>query len=295
MRTGQVGIIALVLAVLMLGVGAFSTNSEDFSAYNHGWNGYSKALSLASARHEAHVILSPGEIESLVPPSTTLVLASPNALSVEHSKALSSFVENGGRLVVCEDYGRGNDVLSIVGASTRFTGEPIFDYSSYWINVSLPVAEVVEGNSSMHIVLNYPTSLLVKSGEVLAYTGSFAFADIEHDYEMALLEHRGRVPIVAIEDVGRGEVVCIADPSVFINAMLPMANNSEFFEVVVGNRSIVAFDQCEQPNPPMVVLRRAIMSSPMLQLLLLVMCLVGTVCVFKRNDIYDVAKRYIKR
>jgi len=295
MRTGQVGIIVLVFTVLMLGVGAFSTSSEDFSVYNYGWNGYSKALSLAGTTDEVQVILSPKEIDDLMPSSTTLVLASPSTLSVEHSKELTSFVKNGGRLVVCEDYGRGNDVLSIVGASTRFSGEPIFDYSNYWINVSLPVAEVVEGNSSMRIVLNYPTSLVVKGGEVLARTDSFAFADIQHDYKMALFEHRGRVPIVALEHVGRGEVMCIADPSVFINAMLPMANNSEFFESVVGNRSIVAFDQCEQSNPPMVVFRKALMSSPPLQLLLLVVCIVGTLCVFKRNDIYRAAKRYIKR
>lgn len=282
----------LMLVVMLLGVGAFSTNSQDFNAYDHGWNGYSDVVSMAKAHGK--VLLSTQEIEKL-PKSSVLVLASPRTPSVEHIGALAAFVRDGGRLVVCEDYGGANSVLMGVGATTRFTGEPLFDHSSYLINVSLPLADMVDNGSTLKLALNYPTSLEVKDARVMAYTSQFAFADLNHDYRMALSEHVGRVPIVSVERVGKGEVVCIADPSVFINAMLHRYNNTQLFEYITENRSVVAFDQTEMSNPPMVVIRRAIVSSPAIQLLLLAAALLITLGIFNRKALYEWVKRYIKQ
>ncbi|MHC1601887.1 MAG: DUF4350 domain-containing protein [Methermicoccaceae archaeon] len=294
MRMLYVGVV-LMLMVSLLGVGAFSTNSEDFNAYNHGWNGYSDVSSTINPGQEAEVMLFTGEIGTLTPSSSVLVLASPSTLSIEHADLLRHFVESGGRLVVCEDYGGANSVLAGVGATTRFTGEPIFDYSNYLINVSLPVAEMMNNESTLELVLNYPTSLRTTDAVVVAYTSSFAFADLNHDYKSALSEHKGRASIVSVERVGNGEVICIADPSVFINAMLHRGNNTQLLEYITEEKGMVAFDQTEMNNPPTVVMRRIIVRSAPVQFLLLLAVLLITLGVFNRKAIYELVERYMKQ
>jgi hypothetical protein len=107
--------LALVLVVVLAIMIWFLPLDDDFRVENTFWNG--------SSELGAYQTLTPLETLADLPVVTdgaTLILIPYIQLTQSELDAVSRFVAGGGTLVLADDYGYGNQVLSHLGMEARF-------------------------------------------------------------------------------------------------------------------------------------------------------------------------------
>ena len=101
-------------------------------ASNTMWNG----LNDFRREFKAVNIETLGELPEL-PKDTTLLAIPYLEYSNEELSRIKRFVEDGGTLLLMDDYGYGNSVMAYLGASVRFTNQPLLDpffcYKNQWL------------------------------------------------------------------------------------------------------------------------------------------------------------------
>lgn len=211
-------------------------STGDFRADNPFWNG----LTTFTAGFEASTIKSLDDLPS-TPEGTALILIPYSRLTGRELERLRSYVSAGGTLIVLDDYGFGNQVLSYLGLKVRFAGspllDPLFNYKNKWLPkvTGFPQVSLTGGVESL--VLNHATALRNASEpEVLAWSSRFSFLDLDGDSAWDPGEPTGPLPVAAYTRVGGGCVVAVADPSIIINGMISLGDNMAFMKSVLGLR-----------------------------------------------------------
>jgi hypothetical protein len=234
-----------IVVALALLIWFYPTNS-DFSAENPLWNGTEefatefKALPLSS-------------LDSLpsVTQGTTLMLIPYLELSDADLGKLERYLSVGGRLLLLDDYGFGNEVLERLGLGARFTGtqllDPLFNYKNKDFPKIIDFAPDSITNGVTSIVFNHATSLKsIPSGQVIAQSSHFSFLDENQNGRWDEEEPKGHLPVVAKFLVGRGELILVADPSILISSMVNMDDNHQFLENIVQGQFFI--DQSHLPQ-----------------------------------------------
>jgi hypothetical protein len=246
--------LTLVIIVSMVALVWFFPPNGDFRVENPFWNG----LSMVYSQVKLTAIDSFDSLPSN-PKGTALLLVPYEQFSESELAQLSSYVSNGGTLVVLDDYGFGNQVLSSVGLNMRFTGEqlldPLFDYRNKWIPRITDFANTSIATNVSSIVFNHASSLNDTSdAAVAAYSSRFSFLDINGDGSWDNDEPSGPFPVMAYAKVSQGYVVAVADPSLFINGMIGLDDNLQFVNNVAGLQSAnpkIFVDQSHLPKVPL--------------------------------------------
>ena len=255
MKTTKVFLaLTLVIIVSMVALVWFFPPNGDFRVENPFWNG----LSTVDSKAKLTII---DDFDSLPsnPKGTALLLVPYEQFSALELTQLNSYVSSGGTLVVLDDYGFGNQVLSSVGLNMKFTGEtlldPLFDYRNKWIPkitdfTSTPIAANVSS-----IVFNHASSLNDTSdATIAAYSSRFSFLDTNGDGSWDNNEPAGPFPVIAYAKVDQGIVVAVADPSLLINSMIGLDDNLQFVNNVAGLQSAspkIFVDQSHLPKTPL--------------------------------------------
>lgn len=192
-------IVALVLCAWT------SAAAQDYDPQSRAWNGSSYLLETAEeARVSLHVTeeLDWGTLE----PDAILILVGPT--SAPDPDSIIAFLEDGGHVVVADDFGATDALLDRVGVH-KVAG--VLRHDAFLDDdPAFPVFEPeadhflffnIRGVGS-RIVGNHPTAFELSDGAtpVLRYAGGAAF--------------------IAEARVGRGALLAVADGSVFINEML---------------------------------------------------------------------------
>jgi len=233
----------LILAVVVW----FFPSDDDFRTENPFWNGTKEI----SARYP----VSP--LESLLslpasPQGSTLILIPYLKFSPAELEALNNFVTLGGRLILADDYGYGNQVLEYLGLKARFSGrrllDPLVNYKNKWFPQIFHLKASFLTRDIDSLVLNHATSLTnVESGEVLALSSSFSFLDLNGDQLWQEDEPTGPLPVISRHRLGKGEILLLADPSLFINSM-SVAGNEKFRQNIAAITSAkLLLDQSHLP------------------------------------------------
>jgi uncharacterized protein DUF4350 len=226
--------LAAVLTMLVW----FYPVETDFAATNDAWNGYGGI----SHAEEIKSLSSLHDLPSLQPGMTLLVIPYTDFSAAELSR-LKRFVQDGGRLVLADDYGKGNQVLSYLGIKARFSGERLRDPVSYYRTENFPEIGNLQSDALMDgidsLILNHATILKgVAPTEILASSSSFSYLDINDNGKPDGIEPQGAQPVVSRHQYGTGTVLLVADPSIFINAMQEVAENRIFVDNIVGSGAV---------------------------------------------------------
>ncbi|MCZ7393557.1 MAG: DUF4350 domain-containing protein [Candidatus Methanoperedens sp.] len=259
-------ILLLIASILILiGTFRFSESTADFSTYNPDWNGGMQIRILISEHHRVIAMPVRSDLVSFAPGETAFVILGPRGnFSEKDIYTIRKFVEAGGLLLLSDDFGSGNELLNRFTTSVSFSNMLLQDDVSFWKNSTFPVAATSIGNVS-NITMNYPTSLVItdKSIEVLASTSRFGRLS-ENESQRG---QPGSYPVIAYFPYGRGKIIAIADPSIFINSMLPMEENKRLLGEFVENRTTVIFDEGGR-MPPVSNIDYLIKTDPYAQYLL---------------------------
>ncbi|MBL7166991.1 MAG: DUF4350 domain-containing protein [Dehalococcoidales bacterium] len=235
MRTASLllGVVVLVLVLSMLCV-HFLPSTEDFMTHNDMWNGVKRFCD----EFGAVTIDSLDDLPD-TPAGVVLVLIPYIELDTEELAAVGRFVGGGGTLLLMDDYGYGNQVLSYLGLDVRFSNQPLFDPLFNMKNLQLPritdfTPEVREAGIDV-IVLNHATALLdVLEFDVIAWSSVSSFLDTDESETWEEPEPRGPFPVAAQFPIGDGEVVVVADPSIVINSIVGRDDNYAFIRCLTS-------------------------------------------------------------
>jgi hypothetical protein len=227
-------ILTLVIVLSLIAVVWLYPPNGDFRADNPFWNG----LTTFTTQLRVSTINSFDSLRS--PFKETALIVIPYAQFTETElDNLRQYVSLGGTLIILDDYGYGNQILSHVGLSMRFTDkpllDPLFNYKNKWFPritdfVQTPIAENVTS-----IVLNYASSLTNTSDTtVVAWSSQFSFLDLNGNSVWDTGEPTGPQPVAAFAKVGQGYAVAVSDPSILINSMINMDDNLNFIKNIIG-------------------------------------------------------------
>ena len=240
-------ILLLIVSILLLtGTLRFSEteSTADFSTYNPDWNGGKEIRNLTSGNHQVMAISDRSVLASFEPNKTTLFILGPRSnFSTEDIDIIKKFVETGGLLILADDFGSGNELLNKLTTSVSFSKMLLQDDLNFWKKPAFPVATTSIVNVS-NITMNYPTYLVITDRSVKVLSSSSRFGRIS-----ITESERGQsdsYPVIAYFTYGRGEIVAISDPSIFINSMLQFENNKDLLEGIAKNRTVMIFDDTDR-------------------------------------------------
>ena len=240
--------LAIVLVVILAVMTWFMPLDDDFRVENTFWNG--------SSGLDSYQTLTPLETLDDLPAVTegaTLILIPYIQLTPSELEDVSRFVAGGGTLVLADDYGYGNQVLSHLGIEVRFSGQALLDPLFSYRNEQLPRItnlspdSITDGVDSL--VLNHATCLVdVEADDVLAMSSSFSFLDLNDDQQWNADEPAGAMPVISSHILAGGRVILVSDPSIFINSMGALDDNYGIIENIAGISSSQLFlDQSHLP------------------------------------------------
>lgn len=247
-------LLTLVIVLTLSAILWFYPPTGDFRIDNPFWNG------ITTLSNQANIL--PLDSLSNLPfttKGTALLIIPYNQFTEPELAQVKNYVSTGGTLVLLDDYGFGNQVLSALGTNMKFTGQPLLDPLFDYHNKRLPkITDFTSTPMSTNvssIIFNHASTLDVASdATVIAYSSSFSFLDANSNEAWDANETTGPLPVAAYVKIGQGYVVAVADPSLLINSMINLDDNLQFVNNVAGIQSAspqVYVDQAHLPKAPL--------------------------------------------
>ena len=263
-------VVVLIITISLLSIW-FYPSIQDFIASNTMWNG----IRDFSSEFSADNIESLGELTD-VAEETALVVIPYLDYSNEELLQLKGFVEDGGTLLLMDDYGYGNSVLAYLGVSVRFTNKPLLDqlfsYKNQWLPRITDLAPEVKESGIDVIAFNHATTLTnVEQTDIIAWSSTTSFLDINENESWDDGEPKGPLPVAAEIRLGKGMLALVSDPSIIINTMVGKDDNYSFIKYLTthnGEQKAILVDGARLTKTPLDVSKtrvtgvREILSTP---------------------------------
>ena len=241
-------LLSICLIIILLIVVWFFPANDDFHSENPFWNGAKDMVSIITATPVSTLSGLPSP-----PDESTLILVPYLELTTAELEELRTFIDQGGTLVLADDYGFGNQILEYLGLQTRFAGsvllDPLFNYKNEWFPKISHFTPDPITNYTECIVLNHATCLTgVESNNVVARSSSFSFLDINSNQVRDEGEPTGPLPVISHDRLGNGQLILISDPSIFINSMGDIEDNINLIRNIAATaESRLLIDQSHLP------------------------------------------------
>ncbi len=256
--------LALVLLISALTVPILTTYT-DFSIYNTDWDGCSKLTERTDKTGKIlpEVTLKNIDVDTQIvhnsiinydreSKKTSILIIGPSlAFSDEEADYIRHFLSDGGKLLLTNDFGTGNDLLEKINSSTRFSTSLLIDLAyekKPQFGVVFDFQKHPITTNVSRILLNYATTLIVGDNTtVLANSSHGSWLDSNMNGRMNRWERKGPLSVLAIERYGEGELILLSDPSVLINLMNKYLDNSILIDNLLGylgnERDVIIIDE----------------------------------------------------
>jgi len=258
-------VISVFFLILILSIFApIIVNESDFSIYNPGWNGCSdlavKTREMGSFTPNIELVegkqteitqreLTEYEVE---PKDTALMIIGPREEFSEQSiEFVDNFLQNGGKLVLADDFGSGNTLLEGLETNSSFYSYPLLDLA-FENKPDFGVAYDLEDHTLTQdvsqVMLNSPTALdKDANATTLMRSSESSWLDVNENEMKDEDEPFKKYPLMTTEDYGEGELILVSDPSIFINSMQERKDNRLLSENILSHlsheRSNIIFDE----------------------------------------------------
>jgi hypothetical protein len=228
-------VVALTLIISALCIW-FYPSLQDFMETNTAWNGIRKFSDGYSAVNTKSLVET-GDYQE----GDVLVAIAGQDYSEEDLERFKLYVNQGGTLLLMDDFGYGNSILSYLGLSARFSNKHLLDPLFCYRNQNLPritdFKPEVKAAGIEVIVLNHATTLADIAGEqAIAWSSSASFLDTDESGNWSEGEPKGPFVVAAEIKLGKGTIYAVADPGIIINTTFGRDNNEAFIKYLITRR-----------------------------------------------------------
>ncbi len=237
MRLPSILLVVLALtAAVSLACIWFYPSFQDFTEYNEEWNGVR-----TFTNESGGTVISSLDVLPESPDKRVLITIPSIDYSDQELARLKQFINDGGTLILMDDFGYGNTVLTYLGLDARFTGRPLFDPLFCYRNQSMPLitdfrTEATE-SGILFITLNHATTLNnVIAEQAIAWSSTSSFLDVNDNGTWEQNEPNGPFTVAAVIPIGKGTLKLVSDPSIIINNIFPKDSNREFIQYLTQNQ-----------------------------------------------------------
>ncbi|WP_455391951.1 DUF4350 domain-containing protein [[Eubacterium] cellulosolvens] len=252
-------LILIAVSILLL---ATPGHKSQLSIYSEDWDDLSKFKDDLDALKftVSHVSSSPIYLRELEHPEEAIFIIA--GLEREYTflevDAISEFINQGGSVILADDFGYGNKVLENLRIRLEYFG--VFDLGTYQVGYELLNEQVVdieydrdpnyirvrtETPIQYELLLNAPSGFIENKDidiytydylevEVLAQSSSMSWLDLNGNFSRDTGERAGpfdfilRFSIAPLYEIDISNLLVLSDPSIFINEMWDQADNREF-------------------------------------------------------------------
>jgi hypothetical protein len=279
----------LFLVVVLLAV-HFSSTNEEFSRYNLQWNGTSRFFDRAGEAGAGEI----GDLASLSGTNATFlfIIAPSKNFTAEDAMVYRLYLEEGNTVLLADDFGTGNELLSGLGSRIRILPGNLTSVSREFDDPSSVIVTPVRENGTFlanvsTLVLNRPAAL--DGGEALATTSLLSWIDRDGDGFPGPEEAFGRHDVFSRERIGRGTLYVLSDPSLFINDMAgtDTGDNQVFIGHLLSDTGASAIDQTHgrtATDDPLIRIWNSLQGSVPARLLIVSILIVIVAYLFRRGD-----------
>ena len=220
-----------IFLALAVSVTSLFPTLDDLFIENSQWNGLSEFyVEIKPIR-----VHSSSQIRVLESNSTLFIVGPSRSFSENEISAVKTYLESGGRVVLADDFGTGNQLLTGLGVETRFSGELLRDSVFYKSIPELPRLLNFTTFDVNEIVLNYATFLVVGDAlQVLESSSPLSYIENEEGIIVP-----SSYPILGRISYGAGKLYVLADSSVFINTMIDESYNRVLLDELVNGQAYV--------------------------------------------------------
>jgi hypothetical protein len=225
--------VLITLVVSLICVSLFPS-VQSFMRYNTLWNGIRHSLNALDAS-----TIDSSQGISQIGTNNVLICVPYLQYSDNELAHLKNYVDRGGTLMVMDDFGYGNEILSHFGIDCRFSGatllDPLYCYKNQWFPEVTDFSPAVN-NDIKEIVLNHATALQnIENSLVIAWSSSTSYLDSNGNGSLDEGELKGPLPVAAEIPVGSGTIILVSDPGILINSMLTKDDNLLFIKSLTGS------------------------------------------------------------
>jgi hypothetical protein len=225
------------LAISMVLVASLPAD-DPYSPINSQWNGTSELVRMGFEPLSTDIskALSSGNR-----PSVLMIIAPNRQFSQSEAASIREFVQEGGLLVLADNFGSGNGLLRLLNMPAQFDGRVLDDTLFYYKDPIFPI--VVHLPSSPfsqrinELVLDRATVLNITAGSnggILASSTPFSFLDANQNGKKEPEEPSGPFPIMAEFPLGKGTVLVFTSPASFTNGLINQSDNSALIQNIMA-------------------------------------------------------------
>lgn len=252
MPSGRLLLVAGIISAFLVAVVLWLYPSRtDYAVTNPYWNGLRRTGEQLGLQPLASLDLLADQARG-----TALIVipyVSPSKVEFER---LKRYVETGGVLLLMDDSGTANDVLTHLGVGARLSGQLLVDPLFNFKNGRLPrIADftggpITEGVESL--VFNHAT-VIADIGRLteVASSSLVSYLDSNQNGRRDADDPAGPFAVAAAGPVGEGYLVLVSDPSILLNSMLDLGHNRRFVRNllrIAGADARIYLDEAHLPR-----------------------------------------------
>jgi len=249
-----IGLVVILVVLVSLASIWIYPSVQAFMATNTMWNGINKFSRSYNVQNIDSVTALPAS-----PQQDVLIVVPYTPFTGAELTQMNQFVENGGKLILLDDFGYGNSFLSYAGVSARFDNtpllDPLFNYKNEYFPRILDFSAGVTGSGIKLLAFNHGTALSgVSQSQALAWSSSMSFLDTNQNGNLDPGEPQGPFVVAASISLGGGNIDLVSDSSLIMNAAPGTNDNNAFVNYLMtsnGTPNKVLFDRAQVTKSPL--------------------------------------------
>ena len=255
MKTSRlIGLVVILVVLASLASIWLYPSVQAFMANNTMWNGINKFSRAYNVQNIDSVTALPAS-----PQQDVLIVVPYSPFTTADLVQMKQFVENGGKLILMDDFGYGNSFLAYAGVSARFDNtpllDPLFNYKNEYFPRILDFSAGVTNSGIKLIAFNHGSALSgVSPSQAIAWSSSMSFLDTNQNGNLDPGEPQGPFVVAASISLGGGTIDLVSDSSLIMNAAPGTNNNNAFVNYLLtsnGTPAKVMFDRAQVTKSPL--------------------------------------------
>jgi hypothetical protein len=177
-----------------------------------------------------------------------LIIAPARHPTGDEITAYQSFLDRGNTIVLADDFGTGREILQKIGSRITILPGNLSSIDRQYADPYTIVVYRTENQTpvenSRALIMNRPAPL--EGGEPLVMTSIMSWVDANGDRRITRNEMMGKFAVISAEEISKGRIVVISDPSIFINSMQDLDesyDNHRLINDITGHNGTVLVDQ----------------------------------------------------